>query len=91
MTTWDRVLLPFIKHKKMNYFKRECDEYGWKVIAVYGCFLLVMLYCVFGSVVPIGERFKNGNAGIGSALGALIVVLFAIYMITRIFVIFGVY
>lgn len=84
MTFWDRIKLPFTKHKKMNYIKRDWKEHGWKAILVYVGVIFALLLCMVFLFVII-EEFDNDYF-------FLIVYLVAIiYLIASILSNFGIY
>ncbi len=87
MTTWDKITLPFIEHKKMNYHKHEWNEKGWKVFIGYLAIIMLLLI----GILACGAHCLGYFDGAGSSgnlyvkiFSGIFAILLLIYMILRI-------
>lgn len=86
MTTWDKIFLPFIEHKKMNYHEHEWNEKGWRVyigyLAIIGLLLIGILAC---GALSLGYLDGAGSGNLyGKIFFGIIAILLLIYLILRI-------
>ncbi len=87
MTTWDKIFLPFIEHKEMNYHKHEWNEKGWMVFLGYlGIIELLLIGILTCGAHCLGYFDGDGSSGnlYGKILSGISAILLLIYMILRI-------
>lgn len=93
LTGRERVVLPFIKHRKMNYFKHDWDEGGWAFIVVcafYGGLLLASGVC-FIAVALGADDIDGTDSTFSKVLVGFIGIVILTYVILTILVGIGCY
>jgi len=95
MTAWDRIMLPFIKHRKMNYHKHAMAEYGLgKTILGYVCcfgFLFIGILNLAANSVGFFDEEDRKESTSSKVSTGIIAIILLIYTILRILVQVGYY
>ena len=94
MSSWDTFKLPFIKHKRMNYFKNYIwKEFGWTVFLILICWypLLLLPYAVKETVKDLIDDKKEGKSILSHIIGLILLMAIIIYLFLEVLVLFGAY
>lgn len=94
MSSWDTFKLPFIKHKRMNYFKNYIwKELGWGVFLILICWypLLFLPYAVKETVEDLIDDKKEGKPILSHIIGLIFLIAIIVYLFLEVLVLFGAY